>query len=94
MEEARDLEAFIVGIEGIKLRIYIPELDIEHGFLGISRKLLECNKVIENQDYLEINDVKLGVMDKITVRITALKYEERFNKKLNIKIINPEIILL
>ena len=94
MEEARDLEAFIVGIEGIKLRVYIPELDIEHGFLGISRKLLECNKIIENQDYLEINDVKLGIMDKITVRITALKYEERFNKKLNIKILNPEINLL
>ena len=34
--EAKEYEAFIVGVEGLKISIYIPDLDIEHSFLGIS----------------------------------------------------------
>jgi exoribonuclease R len=94
MDLVTEYKAFIVGVEGLKISIYIPDLDIEHSFLGISRKLLDCNQVVMDEDYLEINGVRLGKMAQLFIKLTQLPFEEKFNKKLHIQILNPEIILL
>jgi len=94
MDLVTEYEAFIVGVDGIKIKIYIPDLDIEHSFIAISRKLLECNLVEMGEDFIEINGVRLSKMDKISIKITPLPFEEKFNKKLHIKILTPEIQLV
>lgn len=92
--EAKEYEAFIVGVEGLKISIYIPDLDIEHSFLGISRKLLDCNQVTMGEDYLEINGIRITKMSQIFIKLTPLPFEEKFNKKIHIQILYPEIELL
>ena len=46
------------------------------------------------EDFIEINGVRLSKMDKISIKITPLPFEEKFNKKLHIKILTPEIQLV
>tara|TARA_B100001057_G_C22799440_1_gene930937 strand:- start:67 stop:1719 length:1653 start_codon:yes stop_codon:yes gene_type:complete len=86
-----ELRAYIVDIDGLKIKIYIPEMDIEHNFLAISPKLVESNTVESTENYIIINQTRLDVMDSIKILITPLKYEEKFNNKLNVKLIEPEI---
>ena len=40
------------------------------------------------------NDVEFKKYDKITIKITPLHYENKFNKKLNIKILNRVISIM
>jgi hypothetical protein len=82
-----NVEAYIVNIEGIKISVFIPELDFEHSFNGISRKLIECNQVEMGEGFLEINGERLNKYDKLRIKITPLPFEERFNKKIHISIV-------
>ena len=84
-------DAFIVSFDGLKVSVFIPDLDFEHSFYGISRKLIECNQVEMGDDYLEINGIRLSLHDKIQIKITPLPYEERFNKKIHISLIEPSL---
>ena len=85
------LEAYIINIEGIKVSVFIPDLDFEHSFNGISRKLVECNQIDMGDNYLEINGVRLNQHDKVKIKITPLPFEEKFNKKIHISLIDPLI---
>jgi exoribonuclease R len=88
-----NFDAYIIGISGVKLKVFIPELDIEHGFLVISNKLLDSNRVVQESDSITINNTSFKVYDKIKIKITPLKYEEKFNKKLHIKVLEPSFII-
>ena len=81
--------AYITRIKDLKITVFIPSLDMEHSFLIISRKLLDSNKVVQESDSININSVNFKLYDKIQIEITPLKYEEKFNKKLNIKVMEP-----
>ena len=82
-------DAYIIAIKDIKIKIYIPELDINHGFLIISPKLLESNNIIREENSIKVNNVNFKLHDKIRVSITPLPYEEKFNKKLHVKVLEP-----
>lgn len=88
-----DTYGYIINIKNIKLNIYIPSLDISHSFCAINYKLKQSNKIESNEEMLIINDVVLKLYDKINIKLTPLVFEERFNKKLNINITNPKIII-
>ena len=84
---------YILNINDIKLNIYIPSLDISHSFCAINYKLKQSNKIDSNENRLIINDVVLKLYDKINIKLTPLVFEEKFNKKLNITITSPKIII-
>jgi len=84
---------YIININDIKLNIYIPSLDISHSFCAINYKLKQSNKIDSNENRLIINDVVLKLYDKINIKLTPLVFEEKFNKKLNITITSPKIII-
>ncbi|MBD74041.1 MAG: hypothetical protein CMM96_00905 [Rickettsiales bacterium] len=79
--------AYIVEIKNKKIKVYIPSLDIEHGFYPVPPKLFDCNKIQENENMLGINNMELKLYDKIDIEITRLPYENKFNKKLYVNII-------
>lgn len=83
-------DAFIIGIQNLKVSIFIPELDIEHSFKIISEKLLEIKHVIMSDDNIAIENIKFSIYDKIKIKLTPLPYEHIFNKKLHVEIINLE----
>ena len=83
--------AYIININKNKLKIYIPSLEIEHSFIAISHKLLDSNKINYDDNYLIINDTKLNLYDKINIKLTPLVLEEKFNKKININILEPSL---
>ena len=85
--------AYIIEIKDLKVKLFIPELDIEHSFYAISSKLVECNLVEKKEDTLIINGTQIKKFDKVLVKITPLPYEEKFNKKLHISLLEPEIII-
>ena len=85
------LDAYIVDFDGIKVSVFIPQLEFEHSFYPISRKLVECNQVEIGDNYLEINGIRLSLHDKIQIKITPLPFEERFNKKIHISLLSPAI---
>ena len=85
------LDAYIVDFDGIKVSVFIPQLEFEHSFYPISRKLVECNQVEIGDNYLEINGIRLSLYDKIQIKITPLPFEERFNKKIHISLLSPAI---
>ncbi len=86
-------ECYIINIKNNKIKIYIPSLEFEHSFNIISSKLLDTNNFNSNEEYLEINNIKLNLYDKIQIKLTPLVYEEKFNKKFNVSIIEPSIVL-
>ena len=85
--------AYVINISNNKLKIYIPSLDIEHGFNAISHKLINSNTLEYDEKYLIINNTKINLFDKITIKLTPLVFEEKFNKKFNITILDPVIEL-
>ena len=85
--------AYIINFSNYKLKIYIPILNIEHSFNAISHKLINSNNLEYNENYLIINNNKLNLFDKIIIKLTPLVYEEKFNKKFNITILEPVIEL-
>lgn len=84
-----EYDAYIIGVSQLKVKIFIPQLDIEHGFLILSPKLVEANDVTIEEDQISINQVDFSVYDKIKIKLTSLPYEEKFNKKLHVKILEP-----
>lgn len=86
-----NITAFIIDINDTNISIYIPDLDIQHNFRIISPKLLESNNVSFEKNIISINQTLFKVYDKIYINLTYLPFEEKFNKKINIKIIDPII---
>ena len=80
-------ECYITEIKNKKLKVYIPSLEIEHGFYPVSPKLFDCNEIIEKENMIVINDMELKLYSKIKIDITCLPYETKFNKKLYIRIV-------
>ena len=86
-----DFDAFVIELDGVRVKVYIPEIDIEHSFQAISPKLVDSNQVSISPKVLEINGIGINLYQKIKIRLTPLKFEEKFNKKLNIKMLEPSI---
>jgi exoribonuclease R len=93
IEKYIETYAYIINISNYKLKIYIPSLEIEHSFNAINHKLINSNTLEYNEKYLIINNTKINLFDKIIIKLTPLVFEEKFNKKFNINIINPIIEL-
>ena len=85
--------SYVINISNYKLKIYIPSLEIEHSFNAISHKLINSNTLEYNEKYLIINNTKINLFDKILIKLTPLVFEEKFNKKFNITILDPVIEL-
>lgn len=87
--ELMEFEAFIVGIKGVKLEIYIPELDITHKTQIISPKLLMAGdvKFSSGETWTKVNDVEYSLYQRIKVSITPRHSECVFNRKLHVGII-------
>jgi len=94
IEEAKEYNAFIINIKDTKISLFIPDLDIEHSFIIISRKLVKSSEIIENDDEILVNGVSFKLYDIITIKLTPLPFEQKFNKKLNIELINPRFKIL
>ena len=86
-------DAYIISINKLKIKVYIPTLDIEHGFLVLSNKLVDSNKIEMNENMISINDTCFKQYDKIKILVTSLPYEEKFNKKLHIKVLEPSLTI-
>ena len=50
--------------------------------------------VEKKEDTLIINGTQIKKFDKVLVKITPLPFEEKFNKKLYISLLEPEIVIL
>jgi len=88
------LNAFVLEIKDTRLKIYIPKLDIEHNFILISSKLKENHNVIVNDEFIKIGEnIEIKKFQEIHISITPLRFEEKFSKKLNIKVLDPEVII-
>ena len=87
--ELMEFEAFIVGIKGVKLEIYIPELDITHKTQIISPKLLMAGdvKFSSGETWTIVNDAEYSLYQRIQVSITPRPSECVFNRKLHVCII-------
>lgn len=93
IDDSRLYSAFVININNLYVNVYIHELDITHSFQIISKKLLNVNKVETNDKFITVNGVKIDLFQKILIKLTTLKYEENFNRKINIELINPAIYL-
>ena len=87
-------DAFIISIKKNRVKVYIPDLDIEHKFTIISSKLLETNTFVYTEEYININQLKIKLYQKIKINLTSLKHEDIFDKKLHIEVLDPKIILV
>ena len=85
----REFDAFIVGIKGVKLEIYIPELDITHKTQIISPKLLMAGdvKFSAGETWTTVNEIEYSLYQRIQVSITPRISECVFNRKLHVSII-------
>ena len=86
LKETTMVTAYITEIKSKKIKIYIPQLDIEHGFYPVSPKLIHCNTITESDDTLSVNDMEFKLYGKIYVHITPMPFETKFNRKLFITI--------
>ena len=103
--ENKDFEAYVIQIKRNSVKLFIPELDIEHNCQIISNKL-ECldwvstssptssDKFSEYFSWIEIAGTRISLYDCVKVNITTLPKELFFNKKLYCKIIDPIIDIL
>ena len=82
-------DAYVIDIKFNKLKLYIPELDIEHSFNPVSYKFLETNTVYLGENHLDINGTMIYMYQKIKVSVSMLRQEKHFNKKIRIKMIEP-----
>jgi exoribonuclease R len=94
IDEPKICNAYIVAIKNNRVNIYIPELEIEHKFIIISNKLLESNEVISSEKNILINQLEFKLYQKIKIKLTSLKHEDIFEKKLHIEIVEPRIKLV
>jgi exoribonuclease R len=93
LEDSRYYSAYIIGIDKLYVKIYIPDIDIEHSFQIISKKLIDSksNTVETTDSYIIINGIKLTLYSEIKIKFTPLKYEQNFNRKINIELLEPNI---
>jgi exoribonuclease R len=89
----QELYCYIIKISNLKMSIFIPELDIEHSFMIISNKLVDSNKITIDESSITINDTKFNLYDKIKIKLTPLPYEDKFNKKLHVEIMEPSFMI-
>lgn len=85
--EKSEYEAFIINISYIRIRIYIPELDIEHSFNLVSPKLVDITNIKFELESIQIDNLIYNKFDKINIKLTPLPFENIFNKKLHVNII-------
>jgi exoribonuclease R len=94
LESFKNYDAYIISIKHNRIKIYIPQLEIEHKFTIISNKLLDSNEVISSLDSIKINDIEFKLYQKIKVKLTSLKHEDIFDKKLHVEVVKPRILLI
>ena len=92
LDEHRDFDAYIVSIKGVKLTIWIPDLEITHNVNVISSKLLVAGDIIfdSTESCVTVNERSYNVYDKISVIITPRPSECVFNRKLHVSILELE----
>lgn len=90
------MDCYIVDIttlNDIKLEVYIPTLKFTHKCIVVSSKLVKSQKIETDNNSIIINGIKLEKYKEIKVSITRLPSESRFNKKIYLKLLEPEIKL-
>ena len=87
----KETDAFIIDIKFNKIKVYIPELNIEHSFNPVSYKFLETNTVYLGENHLDINGTMLYLHQKIKICVSMLRQEKNFNRKIRLKLIEPFI---
>ena len=92
LEEHRDFNAYIVGIKGVKLTIWIPALEITHKMNIVSPKLLVAGDIKFNStgSCVTVNERSYNMYDSIRVIITPRPSECVFNRKLHVSILEFE----
>tara|TARA_Y100000389_G_C17056325_1_gene315237 strand:- start:13 stop:555 length:543 start_codon:yes stop_codon:yes gene_type:complete len=92
LDEHRDFDAYIVGIKGVKLTIWIPDLEITHNVNVVSPKLLVAGDIEYNStgSSVTVNERSYNVYDKISVTVTPRPSECVFNRKLHVSILEFE----
>ena len=99
--EDKVYNAFITEIKEYKIKIFIPDLDIEH-HVKISSKKLSKLDVVQVGEYDSFETFKsvtvmghlLEKYNKIKIAITILPNEPVFNNKIYCKMIEPDISIL
>ena len=94
IENSNIYNAFVVGINKYYINIYIPDIDITHSFRIISPKLLNVNSCISSINSITVNNIEIKLYQQIKIKLTPLKYEENFNRKINIELLDPVIKLI
>ena len=90
--------AYVIEIKKYKMKLYIPDLDIEHNCKIISPKLEKLNLIHFNEEKEELlfseGDITIKKYDKVKILLTLFPSEIIFNKKINIKIISPKLEII
>ena len=94
IENSNIYNAFVVGINKYYINIYIPDIDITHSFRIISPKLLNVNSCESSINSITVNNIEIKLYQQIKIKLTPLKYEENFNRKINIELLDPVIELI
>ena len=94
LSDSHQYDAYIISIKNNRIKILIPDLEIEHKFNLISPKLIETNKIVSTEENILINDVEFKLYQKIKINLTSLKHEDIFDKKLHIEVLEPRIPLV
>ena len=92
LDEQRDFDAYIVGIKGVKLDIWIPDLEITHKLNIVSPKLLIAGDIMFDStgSCVTVNERTYSIYDKISVTVTPRPSEYVFNRKLHVSILELE----
>ena len=93
IENSNIYNAF-VGINKYYINIYIPDIDITQSFRIISPKLLNANSCESSINTITVNNTEIKLYQQIKIKLTPLKYEENFNRKINIELLDPVIELV
>lgn len=96
--EDNEYFAHVIEIKKYKIKLYIPDLDIEHNCKIISPKLEKLNLIQFNEEKEELlfseTEITIKKYDYIKISLTLFPSEIMFNKKINIKIIEPKLEII
>ena len=96
--EDNEYFAHIIEIKKYKIKLYIPDLDIEHNCKIISPKLEKLNLIQFNEEKEELlfseTEITIKKYDYVKISLTLFPSEIMFNKKINIKIIDPNLEII
>jgi exosome complex exonuclease DIS3/RRP44 len=99
--EGKIYSAFITEIKEYKIKIFIPELDIDHFVRISSKKLSKLDFVqVGERDSLDTfkSVIVMGQLlekyNEIKIAITVLPNEQLFNNKIYCQMVDPDISLL